>query len=240
MVSLGAKAPVTLFEGIHGWFKAMSDKVDTDVILSDLGERWEILNSYTKLYPTCRHCHPGIDIALDFFREGIDISKIAKIDIFTHSVGISEVGLVFEPQNFEEAMFSMSYAVANALKYGKVGLTELYSNLRNAEIIELSKKHEIFLSEAMDKMYPIERACRMEITLTDGSTLIKEVTLPRGEPETSISDQEYIHKFQDILDNKCNTQDVLRFWDLAVESPISEVNIDDIITHITKLNKQLK
>lgn len=239
LVSLGAKAPVSLFEGIHGWFKAMSDQVNPGLAVSDLGKRWEIMNSYTKLYPTCRHCHPAIDIALEFHNEGLDPSTITKMDIYTHSVAISEVGLVFEPENYEAAMFSMPYAVAIALRDGKVGLTELAENLHNPELALLSKKMKIYLSEAMDRVYPVERGCRMEITLSDGSVLVKEVSLPKGEPETQVSDQGYIQKFMDILDNKCKPEDVQRLWDLVVESPIAAVDPQDVTNLVQALNTQL-
>jgi 2-methylcitrate dehydratase PrpD len=54
----GAKSPRTLFEGQHGWLKAMcAGEYSEDALTGDLGKRWEILLTYTKLYPTCRHCH---------------------------------------------------------------------------------------------------------------------------------------------------------------------------------------
>lgn len=225
LAALGAAGPVSLFEGPHGWFKAMADTVNPDLLLGELGARWEICNTYTKLYPTCRHCHHAVDLAIDFHREGIDPDAIRRIQVDTYNVAIGEVGGVAQPENLEEAMFSLPYAVALALIYGKVRLKELESQLTDARTKALAARVDIREDAAMNAVYPDERGSRMTIECSGGAVFTRETKLPRGEFDTPINDDQYIQKAYEISEDVVSKGCIKDLWKIIVEGPIEKTTV---------------
>lgn len=195
-VKYGGKGPSTMFEGEHGWIKAMSDKFDESILLDDLGKRWEILNTYTKQYPSCRHTHHAIDLAIEVFNSNVSFNTIKKVTIETYSIGYAEVGLIRRPKNLEEAMFSISYAVAIAFKYGFVTYENLEQCIEDNDVLKLSNEIVIKISAEMDKVYPEERGCNLIIETSFGDEIKLNTKLPKGEPETPLSKEEYKNKFK--------------------------------------------
>ncbi len=230
LVHLNAKAPRTLFEGQHGWFKAMTDELQMDFLLQDLGKEWGITQTYTKLYPTCRHCHPSIDLAIDFHRAKIDPRAIKKIVVRTYQVALDEVAEIVCPQNEEEAMFSLPFSVALALSYGHVGVEHLEAETRNdQELIRLARQVTTVLDADVDRVYPQERGAIMEIELQDNRILKGQVRLPRGEPETALDDQELLNKMQKITHFYYGDQFASNLWQALVKQDLSRIDYQNIL-----------
>jgi 2-methylcitrate dehydratase PrpD len=192
---LGGKGPASLLEGQHGWIKAMADEFDENKLIGDLGKRWEILNTYTKLYPTCRHCHHAIDLAIDAYKHGIHFDKIKKVSIHTYSLGIAEVGIIKKPTNIEDAMFSITYAVSISLKNGFVTYEDLENYLLSDKIQKFSNNIETIVDKEMDDKYPLERGCKLLIETKQGEKIALNTKLPKGEPETDLNVDDFKEKF---------------------------------------------
>ncbi len=230
LVYLNAKAPRTLFEGQHGWFKAMTDELQMDFLLQDLGKEWEITQTYTKLYPTCRHCHPSIDLAIDFHRTKLDLQAIKNIVVKTYQVALDEVAEIVCPKNEEEAMFSLPFAVALALTYGHVGVEYLDEKTRNdQELIGLARKVSTVFDADVNRVYPQERGAIMEIELQDNRILRGQVHLPRGEPETALEDLELFNKMQKITQFYYGEQFASNLWQELVDQELSRIDYQNIL-----------
>ncbi|MBD3289550.1 MmgE/PrpD family protein, partial [candidate division KSB1 bacterium] len=234
-VEYGGKGPASLFEGQHGWIKAMTDSFNENDLMDELGKRWEILNTYTKLYPTCRHCHHAIDLAIDAYNNGIRIHDISKIKIKTYSVGISEVGLIKNPDTIQDAMFSIAYAVLIAFKYGYVTYENMERHLDDEYLQRLSSKIEIESDEVMDKEYPQERGSILEIATMSGKTHILLNKLPRGEPETSLNRKEYLLKFTRITENYMAKKQVEELFEIIFKMDLNQP-ITSILSCFEKQN----
>lgn len=218
-VTYGGKGPASIFEGQHGWIKAMSDVFDKTALLDELGERWEIMNTYTKLYPTCRHCHHAIDLAIQAFQTGLTIDKIEKVRIKTYTVGIAEVGIIKRPQNLEDAMFSLAYSIAIAFTKGFVTLDYLGEFLSEESLLSFSERIEIFPDTDMDSRYPAERGCIMELITNDGELYTYKTHLPKGEPDTPLSKDEYLNKFKAITTGLFHPRFVEEVFDITMNYP---------------------
>jgi len=232
LVMLGAKSPRTLFEGKHGWLKAMTDQFSQEALLGELGERWEILQTYTKLYPTCRHCHPAIDLAIALREQlqDMDLSEIEAINVKTYRVAISEVAEIVIPSNFEEALFSLPFSLAIALREGDVGIQH-YSpaNLSDESLIKLAKKVHISLDKELDSKYPLHRGAILQIILNNGKTFEKETHLPKGEPDLPLTDDELFGKVQRITSPFYGDDFAERLWSIIVDSDIHGVQYSELI-----------
>lgn len=229
MVGFGAKGPLSIYEGQHGWLKGMTDEYREEDLVGELGERWEITKTYTKLYPTCRHCHAPIDIALQLYKSGIRIKDIKKLRLYTYHIGIVEVGLNKSPSKFEEAMFSVAYSIAVALKYGVVRIKEMKESLDDQEILKFANAIDIVEDQEMNKMYPDERGARVITELCDGQIITLEQSIPKGEYDTPLTDQEYIEKAVNILEGKLKKERILKLWDIVVEEDSKCTQYSDII-----------
>lgn len=231
LVMLGAKSPRTLFEGKHGWLKAMCDQYSEEALIGELGQRWEILHTYTKLYPTCRHCHPAIDLAIDIQRQlNGDLNEIRAVNVKTYSVAISEVADIVVPGDFEEALFSMPFALAIALREGDVGLHDfLPANLRDESLIKLAKKVHISLDKEMDSNYPLHREAILQIILNNGKSFEKQTQLPKGEPELPLTDDELFGKVNRITSPFYQDDFSMRLWQIVVDADIDQVQYAEII-----------
>jgi 2-methylcitrate dehydratase PrpD len=218
-VTYGGKGPASIFEGQHGWIKAMTDEFDESVLLDELGKRWEIMNTYTKLYPTCRHCHHAIDLAIEAFQSGLSIDKIEKVIVKTYTVGIAEVGIIKRPANVEDAMFSLAFAVSVALTTGFVTLEYLQEYLSSNGLLDFSEKIEIEADAAMDSKYPAERGCIMELITKTGELFKLQTHLPKGEPDTALTNEEYLNKFKAITAGVFKPEFVEEIFDFTMNYP---------------------
>jgi len=231
LVRLGARSPRTIFEGKHGWLKAMCDHYSEEALIGELGQRWEIMDTYTKLYPTCRHCHPAIDLAIAMRGQlKVDLSKIKAIKVKTYSVALSEVAEKVVPSNFEEALFSMPFSLAIALREGDVGLPHFSpANLRDESLIKLAQKVHISLDQEIDSKYPLHRGAILQIILNNGKSLEKETHLPKGEPELPLTDDELFGKVKRITSPFY--QDVFSkgLWQIVVDTNINQVQYAEVI-----------
>ena len=232
-VDLGFKGPVSVFEGSHGWIKAMTDEFDESALLSSLGKRFEIMYTYTKLYPSCRHCHAAIDLGIKLFNSGVSIEKIESLKLRTYGVAISEVGYIKRPRNLDEAMFSVAYALATVLKYGKARLQEISSSLNNDSILKFAQSIEIIEDEDMNSKYPHERGAVLHVTLKNNESLVLTTHLPKGEFDTPLTDDEYFQKALDLLENVKPISWIQGLWNAVVEKRDSTCDVSEIFNFFT-------
>jgi 2-methylcitrate dehydratase PrpD len=94
------------------------------------------------------------------------------------------------------AKFSLPVSVALMLKYGSAGPDE-YSRscIGNSQVQDLADKVVIKIDEARDRVYPEQRGASVKIVTPD-ETHVAEVDLPKGEPESPLSEAELSDKFR--------------------------------------------
>ncbi len=202
LATAGVRGPERILEGPKAFVHAMTDEVDWDRMLDGLGTGTpEVMKAYTKPYPTCRHAHPSIDMALALHRElgPLDASQVTAITVRTYSVAIEEVGQIHHPCQNQEAKFSAPWAIAVALCLGRCRLQEFEdAALRDPALQAMAGKVRFELDPARDQVYPQKRGAEFILQLSDGRTVTRRVDLPKGEPETALTDEELEAKFLDL------------------------------------------
>ena len=195
MAARGCGGPDRVYEGAHGWIAAMTDRFRQSDLVGGLGRRWEIMYSYTKLYPTCRHCHAPLDLVLDLHAQGLRPTQVRRIDIRTYTVAIDEVGGEQPPRSLQEAMFSLRYALAVALHEGELTADSLVARLADEDVRDLVRRIGIATAPERDRQYPESRGCDLRVWLNDDSVLQRSAELPKGEPEKPLTPGEHREKF---------------------------------------------
>ena len=197
----GTSAPITIFEGDNGFFKAYSNKYDINKVTDGLGGDYHIMHRYVKLHAACRHTHPTIDCVLNLKQENkLNPQDIEKVFVKTYSAAYELTGKEYEPRTVSTAKFSIPYCVAVALIYGRVSPKEFTNDkLMNKKIQNLARRVHVKIDPKIDNLVPNKRGASVEILIKGGRKYKYAVENPRGEPETPISDEEVIDKFRTLV-----------------------------------------
>jgi 2-methylcitrate dehydratase PrpD len=167
---------------------------------SDLGSRWEILNTFYKPYPVCRWAHSSIDAAADLMRANeLRSGDVERVRIRTFHYATRLAG--HEPKTLDELSYAIAFPVATMIARGRIGIDELgEAVLQDPEILRLSRGMEIVELDHYTRISTRQRWADVTLYLTDGRILESGPRTPRGDPETPLSDEEIATKFHLFAD----------------------------------------
>ena len=193
---VGCSAALLAREGFAG-SKDMLDRsgrYDAAQLVEGLGREYAILQAYFKPYAACRWSHPAIDGVLELVREhGLQASEIEEI----HVEGFQQVRRLcdYAPATTVAAQYSIPFALALALTYGRIGPEELIeANLQDEELATLARKVRVSVDPGLDRLFPEKTASRVTV-LTGRGSFTASVEYPRGNPENPLSDAQLAEKF---------------------------------------------
>ena len=168
---------------------------------SDLGERWRIHEQYFKPYPVCRWAQPAVEAALAVCgKHQLDAAQINHIEVSTfheaRRLGTST------PVNTEQAQYSLPFATAAAIVFGKLGPSEISGEaLLNTEVLRLSRAMKVDERDEFNQAFPQKRFAELCIVTKQGDRFKSGPTEARGDPEAPLSDAEIERKFHQLCAN---------------------------------------
>ncbi|MEM7172668.1 MAG: MmgE/PrpD family protein [Pseudomonadota bacterium] len=167
---------------------------------SDLGERWEILNTHYKRYPVCRWAHPAMDAAHDLMKtHGIKPGDVARVRIQTFRYALDLAG--HDPKTLDEMTYAIVFPVATMIARGKIALEELTEEALGDPVIRrLCAVTDLVETEHYTKISTRQRWADVTLYLTDGREIQSEPRTPKGDPEDPLSDQEITDKYHLFAD----------------------------------------
>ena len=160
----------------------VSENLNPDVLISNLGQEYDITENYFKPYPSCRFTHPAID-ALNAILQRTQVlpSEVTSITVASFKAAVHTSSQ--PPFNVDAMRFSVPYMIATLLSYGNIDLETLQKDpLHNLEVKELAKKVEMIFSPEYEAMRPINNPAKVTIQLRDGKELSHEVMNCLGDP----------------------------------------------------------
>lgn len=204
--ALLAKAGVTgstnSFEGEWGLYKQYMDgDYSREILLDELGKRFEGLNVAIKPYPCCRGIHPAIDaglaLAMDDDIQSKDIKEIVLTVTDAHlSLLCTPEDAKKSPRSPVDAQFSIPWGVASAIVGRRVGLDDFTeSAIKNREILEITQKMRLEVDNALSKPGP--DPTRVKVITKDGKTFERVVETPLGSLDRPMSYEDCARKFED-------------------------------------------
>ena len=193
----GLEGTATVFEGKTGLFQAMSKKIDPDEAGKDLGRPFQITETYSKFYPTCRHSQPAIEAVLNEARaHDIDYREVERVEVGTHHVAYDLTGKIKEPKNPGDAKFSIAYGVAAALIDRGVAVRHLTEEMyTDPKYLEVSGKVTVTMDPEVDALYPRRRGAVVKIIMKDGTEYGEECYDLKGSPQNPVGFDELVNKF---------------------------------------------
>lgn len=195
MARAGFKGPSDVLGGKRGFLSVMADQVDT-TRLEGNKDSLAIERVYMKPYAACRHCHPTIDAILEI-RSGqaLNPEDVQEIRISTYWWAVEGHDHT-HIEGVSAAKMSIPYSAAVALISGKAGLAEFeLEQVENPSVISLTKRVSVEAQEALTALFPQKRVAVVNVITYGGQNYSAQVDLPKGEPETPLSEKELSDKF---------------------------------------------
>jgi 2-methylcitrate dehydratase PrpD len=205
MAREGVTGPPTVLEGRFGFFNAYIDGVwDQEAMLDGLGQRWELLRTVYKPYPSNHFTHPGIDCALALRADGLDVERIVSVELGVSDKPFRTIGEPREekihPKTPYHAKFSGPYTVASALLGGGglgVYLDDFtHDAFTDPQRIALAEKVQVVVDDRATEIFPEAFAAVLRVRLDDGTVVEERRDSSRGSQEYPLSREDHRLKFR--------------------------------------------
>jgi 2-methylcitrate dehydratase PrpD len=189
--------------------------LDAGHALDGLGERFEVTRNYFKRYACCRYNHPAIEALEAILAEApIVPDRIASIRVATSALGATMADR--DPVGALGAKFSIPYALAARLAVGESGVEAFREPaLSDARVRRLAARVEVVEDPALTALAPAKRPARVEVRLTDGRVLARQVDTPSGEFDRPYTEDLLREKFVTLATADLGTSGAAAAWGLC-------------------------
>jgi 2-methylcitrate dehydratase PrpD len=180
-----------MIEGRRGFCRIYSDKAAPELVLEQLGTRWEIARNGHKPYACGVVLHPALDamIALRGTRVRTP-EEIERVELSVHPFAVRITGLA-DPETGLQSKFSIYHAAAVAYLDGRAGIAQFTDErAAMADVVALRGKIEARIDETLAK----DQATATLIT-TGGERIETRVAHASGTVENPMSDGAIEDKF---------------------------------------------
>lgn len=214
----GMEGTTSVFEGKNGFFFAKSQNVDAEKVCEGLGEKFVITDTYSKMYPTCRHAQPAIESALNLMEEyHFGPEDVDHVWVGTHEVAYTLTGKIKEPKDSGQAKFSSAYGIAVALYEKGFGVCHLNPEYTSdPKYLELANRVTVEQDADVQAVYPTKRGAKVKIFLKDGRELSTEVYDLKGSPGNPVGFEEIKNKFVSNVKSMMSGEDLNRLIDMIM------------------------
>lgn len=194
LAQAGIKGPLNFLEGPNGWFHAVAEIIDINMISKNFGHLL-IHDCYFKLYPSCRHTHCGIEAAIEIHQH-VRPERIKGVTVYTYPNAIKLAGQIKYPKDPDETKFSIYYTVAIALLFGEYGVKYMSPVQTGNNILEMLNKIELIPDTNMEERERNIRGATVKAVLDDGTVIESTVLIPKGDPEKPLSNSDVEKKLE--------------------------------------------
>jgi 2-methylcitrate dehydratase PrpD len=214
LASRGFTSSEQALDGPQGYLMAMDSQLATlDLAVSDLGQRWEILQTgiTVKLYPSCAATHVPLDTLLDIKRrEGFSAIHIDAIHVEVDSI-TPRLLIHDRPSTGLEAKFSMPFCIAAAIIYDQLGIdTFNLDRIREPAVQALLPRVTMSVNPEFDQKTTMSHA-RVSVRLRDGRTISQSGSGARGYPG-ALTERELRTKFTACAGRTMQQDAIDRAW----------------------------
>lgn len=201
LAAAGFRGPRDGIGGRHGFLAAFTDAAHPELLLAGFGTTpLEIRNTSVKAHGCCRYNQGPIDAVLEIRRrESLRAEDVASIKVGVVSPALT---LVWDPPEAKrhpasvvDAQFSLPYSLAIALCEGRADPSE-YEPVRHGDpqLQRLIDSVDCVADPELERHYPEQWRCWVEVKTIDGRTVSAKVDQPKGEPGNPFSAKEVLEK----------------------------------------------
>jgi 2-methylcitrate dehydratase PrpD len=141
-----------MIEGKRGFCRIYSDKASPELVLEELGTRWEIARNGHKPYACGVVLHPALDAMVAL--RGAQVrtpAEIERVELAVHPFAVRITGLT-DPETGLQSKFSIYHAAAAAYLDGRAGIAQFTDErAAMADVVALRGKIEARIDESLEK-----------------------------------------------------------------------------------------
>ncbi|MFC0220266.1 MmgE/PrpD family protein [Pseudochelatococcus lubricantis] len=197
----GLRGFAEAFEGDLGFLQLNANMKNVVELDADLGSRYELLKTETKLYPSCRQTSCASDLALDLYDlHGLRPEAVERIEVRVPEWAMKEWHISNEmPANNLRAILSITYCVAAAIRHGRLTVAEFEdSALQDPVVAELIDKITVHEGTEETKGWPPLRGASADVWRTDGTKISVRSKNAKGSPTTPLTGKDLRAKFMSL------------------------------------------
>jgi 2-methylcitrate dehydratase PrpD len=189
--------------------------LDADAALDGLGRRFEVARNYFKRYACCRHNHPAVEALEEVLAETpVTGDRVDSIRVATSTLAATMSDR--DPVGSLGAKFSIPYALAARLVLGDCGMAAFREPaLSDAGVRALARRVDVVEDPTLTALRPRARPARVEIRLSDGRVLARQVDSPTGEFDRPYPERLLRDKFVGLVSTDLGAAGATAAWDLA-------------------------
>ncbi len=202
LAARGMTGPSPIFEGVGGYFKAVTRKPFQLAALGGLRHPFKIMECSIKRFPLGQYSQTVVQAALEVRDNARSADDIAEVRIRTGSTAVRLMAgdpEKWAPATRETADHSMPYTVAVALTYGNVEEHHFDDgHLRDPKLHTLTRRVKVEVSEEADRRMPEAMLCELKLVTKSGTTHSAVVEYHRGHWKNPMTDAEVEAKFRKL------------------------------------------
>ena len=229
----GMTGPEPIFEGEHGFFRAVTQEPYTLDTFGGGEVPFKIGECSIKRFPLGQYSQTVVQAALEARDKmpSVTVEDIEEVNIVTLQKAIDIMAgdeEKWDPKSRETADHSMPYTVAVALTHGRVHQSHFDERyFRNPQLLDLTGRVKVESSEEADRRAPEAMLCQLDVVTKAGDRYSAEVPYHRGHYKNPMSDSEVEEKFrslaQDLLSPGQTDALLDKLWNLEQVEDIGEV-----------------
>jgi 2-methylcitrate dehydratase PrpD len=184
-----------IFSGKDNFFVAYNPHADPSGLIDKLGARYEVTRTNIKKWPVGSPIQAALD-ALEILRQQrpFDAGQVQQITV---RLATDEAAIV---NNREIPDICLQHMLAVALLDKTVSFASAHEAARMKDPTVLHERGKISLvpDDELERLMPL-RVAILEVTLADGTHLVRRVDDVRGTPENPMTREEVIAKARDLV-----------------------------------------
>jgi 2-methylcitrate dehydratase len=231
LASKGLTGPSPIFEGLGGFFNAVSREPFALPAFGGEGRPFKVHECTIKRFPLGLYSQTVVEAVLEARRRLPSVEDVQAVNIETLQTAVNIMAGDAEkwrPTNRETADHSMPYTAAVALRYGAVEAQHFEpAYWRDPVLLELVQKVKVSVSDEANRRAPEAMLSVVEIVTGSGVRARASVPYHRGHWKNPMTDGEIEAKFRGLAHDllaPAQTDALLeRLWNLDQVKDIGEV-----------------
>jgi 2-methylcitrate dehydratase PrpD len=202
----------------HAALRILSDAVDLERALADLGTEWRCLELAYKPYPIGLLNIGPVELCIAFVHEDrVAADEIERVEVVTYKEAAHFVGKYTTPDSsYIDCYLSLPYCIAVALSDGTLGIEQLEeARVRDPRVHALARRVSFAEDPAMSARYPHEWPVSITLRLAGGRTLARRVDQVKWSPRRPPAWPELVAKFDSLAEPVIGRERAMRVVDLV-------------------------
>ena len=184
-----------LFSGKDNFFQAYNPHADPSGLTDKLGERYEVVRTNIKKWPVGSPIQAALD-ALEILRKQrpFDAGQVRQITV---RLATDEAAIV-NNRGIPDICLQHMLAVALLDKTVTFASAHDLARMKDSAVLHERGKISLVPDDELERLMPL-RVAILEVTLSDGTHLVRRVDNVRGTPENPMTREEVTAKARDLV-----------------------------------------